>query len=47
VVNEDIITASKHDLGDIEPKRDVEVLRVKGKGTYEVDRLIKTLRAVF
>jgi len=37
MVNENIITASKHDLGDIKFKRDVEVIRAKGKGTYEVD----------
>ena len=36
MVNEDIITASKHDLGDLELKRAFEILRVrlreKGKG---------------
>jgi len=37
MVNEDIITASKHDLGDLELKRAIEILRVKGKGKNEMD----------
>jgi hypothetical protein len=38
MANEDVITASKHDIGNIKLKRSVEVLRIKGKGTYEMDR---------
>lgn len=49
MVNEDIITASKHDLRDLESKRADKISRIRGKrkGTYEVDRQVKTPRIVF